>query len=118
MAIRHTQTGSGAGNAGTPNWNDQGITTLAAVNTGDPLVSTGLTATPIGGVVDVYNDGGQRFLVSNGDKTLDIYYSGDGGTTARARTAIVVGDIEYLGDRWAAVGGISAGGLISRRYNS
>lgn len=110
--------GGGGGSAGTPNWNDQGIMTLAALSTGEPLVATGLSATPIGGVVDVYSDGGQRFLVSDGDKTLDIYYSGDGGITARARTAIVIGDKEYLGARWAAVGGISAGGYISRRYNS
>lgn len=110
--------GGGGGTAGTPNWNDQGITTLAASNTGDPLVATGLSATPIGGVVDVYNDGGQRFLVSDGDKTQDIYFSGDGGTTARARTAIVSGDIEYLGDRGAAAGGVGSGGKLSRRYNS
>jgi len=99
-----------------PSWDDQEITTLAAVNQGDPITATGLSHTPIGRI-DVYNTGGQRWRIGDGVKTKDIYFSGNGGTTARAHAAIVLGDIPYLGTTGADAGGVPSGEAISICYN-
>lgn len=54
-----------------------------------------ITSTPaLGSYVDVQVDG-VSFEVGDGVKTKDCYFSGDGGTTARAITAIVATDVLY-----------------------
>jgi hypothetical protein len=98
-----------------PSWDDQEITTLLAVAQGDPITATGLSNTPTGRV-DAYNPGGQHWRVGNGVKTKDIYFSGDGGTTARAYNDAVIGDIPYLGTTGSAAGGTEAGQVISLCY--
>lgn len=98
-----------------PSWDDQEITTLSAVNQGDPITATGLSNTPTGRL-DVYSPGGQHWRVGDGVKTKDIYMSGNGGTTARAYLAIVAGDIPYLGTAGASAGGVPAGEAISMCY--
>lgn len=98
-----------------PSWDDQEVTTLLAVAQGDPITGTGLSNTPTGRI-DVYSPGGQRWRVGSGVKTKDIYFSGDGGTTARAHVNIVSGDIPYLGTTGAAAGGTAAGEAIAMCY--
>ena len=65
----------------------------ATANDGDEACATGITTTPKGYVVVVVNGALQD--VGDGVKTSSCYFSGDGGTTARAIAAIVSGDKLY-----------------------
>lgn len=68
---------------------------IASVTAADFAVAcaTAIGATP-SGLVDVRVNG-QSQTLGDGVKTKDCYYSGDAGTTARASTAIVSGDLLY-----------------------
>lgn len=68
---------------------------VASVATTDFAVAcaTAIGATP-SGLVDVRVNG-QSQTLGDGVKTRDCYMSGDSGTTARASTAIVSGDLLY-----------------------
>jgi hypothetical protein len=75
--------------------NKKEASAVAASATND---TTGVTidATPAGdGMVHVFANGVEYNLTAT--KTNDFYFSGDGGTTARALAAVVSGDTLYLG---------------------
>lgn len=84
-----------SGTGTVPDHSDEDIACLVTTSDGDPVAATGLTNTPAGGAADVVINGTFR-KVSYGAKTGEVYWSGDGGTTARALGAVVAGDIPYL----------------------
>lgn len=62
---------------------------------GQVATATGMAFTPaFDGYVRVFVNGTGQVL-GNGVKTKDSYFSGDGGTTARAISAIIAGDLLY-----------------------
>lgn len=65
---------------------------------GQELCSTAMAASPAGQSYVAVHINGIRYTVGNGVKTKAVYFSGDGGTTARALTAIVANDKVYRGD--------------------
>jgi len=78
-----------------PTWLNKNMT--ASVTTADNQVATATTiaATPgNSGYVRVFVNG-VAYRLGNGVKTLDCYFSGDSGSTARAAGAIVSGDTLY-----------------------
>lgn len=95
--------------------NDQELTGLSATVQGDPITTPGLSATPVGRV-DVYVNS-LRYLVGDAAKTKGVYFSNDGGTTARAHSAIASGDTCHLGTMGATAGGIDTSDKISFAYS-
>lgn len=82
-------------------------------------VTTGLTitSTPGGdGMVDVYVNG-QLVELGQGVKTADCYFSADGGTTARAISAIASGDTLYWNGVSSTIGPLLATDVIDLVYN-
>jgi len=103
---------------GTASWANQGMAASSAVNQGDVVCATAIVSTPANfSRVDVFI-GTQRWLVGDGVKTADCYFSGDSGATARAFGAIVTGDKLYLGTTGAAAGGTSTTDKVTFAYNS
>jgi len=79
----------------TPSTANKFMPAVVTVNNGDLACNTGIAATPAKtSYVDVTVNGGQAAL-GNGVKTMECYFSGDGGTTARAYNAVVAGDKLY-----------------------
>lgn len=87
-------------------WNGSGQLTTGKLKVGDtdlsPSATTGdgqdtgldISTTPDGGRISVFVNGVQ-YMVGDGVKTEDAYFSADGGTTARALTAVVATDSLY-----------------------
>jgi hypothetical protein len=67
-----------------------GVLTVADSNSGLTL-----SAAPTGGSVFSVTFNGVGVRIGNGVKTEEAYWSGDGGTTARAFGAVVSGDVLY-----------------------
>ena len=71
---------------------DKGLTAQVTSSDGDAALAAGISATPnLDGYVEV-NVNGIQYLLGDGGKTKDCYFSNDGGTTARSLAAIVSGD--------------------------
>ena len=84
--------GGGGGGGTRLSKGDVDIAALVTVNDGDQAIAAGLAATPaLGGNLLVFVDGAE-FVVGDGVKTKDCYFSGDGGVTARAIANIIAGD--------------------------
>lgn len=82
----------GGTGAGTPSYADVEIT--ANNTSGDGQDSGAIfSATPV--AFRGFQVGGRDQIVGNGVKTKDCYVSSDGGTTAKALSAIVAGDTVY-----------------------
>ncbi len=78
-----------------PALTNKNMTASVTASDGDAACATAIAAAPaLGGYVGVRVNG-VHVQVSNGNKTLDCYFSGDGGTTARATGAIAAGDLLY-----------------------
>lgn len=96
------------------------MTASVTVNDGDLACATAVAQTPAasstnGGYVFVDVDG---TLVTPGDGTkvgVPCYFSGDGGTTARAMKSIVAGDFCYWNQSVAGFN-LAASDLISFLY--
>lgn len=82
-----------SGGADHPSANNKDMAALTTVADFDDACATGITATPFGYVGVSVN--GVWYDVGNGVRTKDCYFSGDGGTTARAFGAIVAADLLY-----------------------
>lgn len=79
----------------TPSNANKFMPAVVTVNDGDLACNTGVGATPAKtSFVDV-TVGGMQIKYGNGVKTAPAYFSGDGGTTARAYSAVVAGDKLY-----------------------
>jgi hypothetical protein len=80
---------------GTATKDNKNMVALVTAVDGDKATATAIAHTPAsGGYVEVQVNGDTQNL-GDGVKTLDCYFSGDGGTTARAMNAIVAGDFLY-----------------------
>lgn len=79
----------------TPSIANKFMQAVVTVNDGDLACNTAISATPAKtSYVDV-TVGGMQINVGNGVKTTAAYFSGDGGTTARAYNGVVAGDKLY-----------------------
>lgn len=115
VTIIGSEGGGGGGTGTSPSAQDQNLIAEVATAVGDPITLEGITSTPVGRV-DVYVNS-QRWMVGDGVKTLDCYFSSDGGTTARAMSAIESLDGCYLGTAGAVVG-TTLSDTISFCYNT
>lgn len=79
----------------TPTTANKNMAALATVNGGDLACNTGMATTPASASYVFVEVNGISVQVGNAVKTTDCYFSGDGGTTARAYNAIVSGDKLY-----------------------
>tara|TARA_Y100000034_G_scaffold67010_1_gene80863 strand:+ start:2207 stop:3811 length:1605 start_codon:yes stop_codon:yes gene_type:complete len=86
--------GGGGGGGGIPTKDDKSLVPLVTV--GDNA-TTGITisTTPVGDGYVTVRVNGTSYELGDADKTKDCYFSVDGGATARAIAAIVVGDTLY-----------------------
>lgn len=75
--------------------NDLGNNPTSAVSSGTGSTGLGLTDTPASNSIVRVFVNGVSAQVGYGDKTLDCYFSGDSGTTARDAGSIVATDVLY-----------------------
>lgn len=83
---------AGGVRAAVPTTSDKGLVGLNTASDGDQVTSSTVTATPAGDQYVKVEVNGVGASVGDGVKTSDSYFSGDGGTTARAIAAIVATD--------------------------
>ena len=93
-AIRLIGGGGGGGGGGAPTSGDKYLTPLATVGDNAP---TGifLSLTPLGDRYTTIRVDRECYFIGDGIKTLDCYWSDDGGATAKALAAIGAGDELY-----------------------
>lgn len=102
--------------AAVPTKADKNHTCLVCNNDGDQVFTGGIAYTPSGdGMVCVLINGVQ-YILGDGVKTTDCYFSNDGGTTARAITAIAAGDTLHW-NRTIAGFRLDAGDHADLNYN-
>lgn len=75
--------------------NDLGNNPTSAVSSGTGSTGLGITDTPASNSIVRVFVNGVSAQVGYGDKTLDCYFSGDSGTTARDAGSIVATDVLY-----------------------
>lgn len=75
-----------------PSVSNKFMTASVTTTDGDAACATPISSTPNGGSFVKVTINGDEPEIGNGLKTKDCYFSGDGGTTARAFNAIVSGD--------------------------
>lgn len=75
---------------------DEAFTPSVASVSGD-VIGPAIAGLPIGDGYIHFELNGLPYNVGDAVKTDDVYFSSDGGTTAKALTAITTGDICYLG---------------------
>lgn len=71
---------------------------VGAEDVGELACSMALTLNPQGYVRVLYN--GVGLWTSDGTNDGQVYWSNDGGTTPRALSAVVSGDLLYIGEAW------------------
>lgn len=76
---------------GVPTKLDKSLTPLSTSGDGSPTSLT-LSGTPKAGSYVTVSVNGVEYVVGDGVKTTDTYFSADGGTTAKAIASIVAGD--------------------------
>lgn len=84
----------------TPDRNNKAMTASVTVADGDVACATTIAQTPSssstnGGYIGVNVNGAAQFVGDGTKASVDCYFSGDGGTTARALRAVVTGDLLY-----------------------
>lgn len=83
---------SGGIKAGQPGADDKELTASVTSSDGDQATATALTTAPSGDSYIGVLVNGVAMTVGDGVKTKDCYFSGDGGTNARAFSALTAGD--------------------------
>jgi len=102
--------------AAVPTAADKSLVGLNTTTDGDQVTSSTVTATPAGDGYVAVDVNGVSASVGDGVKTSDCYFSGDGGTTARAIAAIVATDtLHWVGS--VANFEIDTGDRIDLGYN-
>lgn len=85
----------GAASGSVPSIQNKDLAASTTVADEDPATAAPVLGNPVaGGFVGVVVNG-LEVGVGDGVKTLECYFSGDGGTTARAQGAIQNGDVCY-----------------------
>jgi len=74
---------------------DKDIPCLVTAGDGDPATAAGITNTPVDDGYVMVDVNGDIVQVGDGAKDKEVYFSDDGGATAKAISAITAGDIPY-----------------------
>jgi hypothetical protein len=97
-----------------PSFDDQ-HQTVTSTTIDEDTTGVSISNTPVGRI-DVFI--GTEMHLSYGAKTGDCYFSGDGGTTARAQGAVVAGDTLYWMQSIAGFNLVNGTHFISLKYNA
>jgi hypothetical protein len=103
--------------SGKPNTSNKGMTASVTTADGQPACATAIAATPSGGSYVRVSVNGMGQNLGDGVKNTDCYFSADSGTTARAFSAIVSGDLLYWNGSIAGFQ-LAATDKIDFEYNS
>lgn len=85
----------GPGAISNPTTSNKGMTASVTTSDGDAASATAIASTPANGSYVGVSINGVSVTVGDGVKTTPVYFSGDGGTTARSFANIVSGDLAY-----------------------
>ncbi len=116
QALAELVDGLTVGAGSVPQIENQDMTCEVAVATGDPITLEAVAEQPVGRS-DVFVNS-QRWSIGDGVKTAHMYFSADGGTTAKDTSNIDVSDGYYLGDLGVLLGGTTASDTVTHNYNS